>query len=528
MRKASIVSGTFVILVMMITIILVSAGVYAEGSADPSINLVSQLNNEKPRALVGESGMNNFYDASGTIAKVGDVWASVGEQQPYINLDNAIGLGEGTEKNTDWEMLAFLTAIVGAGALSGMGTGSSKNAQGDNDDLGIKRRLDDVENGIWIDEKDREKVVSDINKSSARKYKVDELGYLIQDYSKPLDPKGSLEASNMIDSLIDSNKKIIVSTQNTFDRINPMTGEINKIEIKGGITIGSDNTGYAVFVSDKSDQGIELLHELAHANGAHNSAVDIENKIRSELGMAARANNDTTDGLFYDNYNEGEGYIDELASKTGATLSMDQKTGTIYSALNGVTGQFNLNSNGTYIDPAANRLVVKEKEFKFQMNMDLAKNEVYLRTEINKIGGTIDWVAGENKAVVAVNGKTVDIKVGEHGTKIVNDRIVIDKVKLAQLLDMPADATGADGGNNAPTQTTEQGVTQGQADQDFTPKTENNTGASNMSVKNESVDQKLQQSNSMNLSYESDNSSQLSKYGGDSNGFWDETDWRAK
>ena len=77
-----------------------------------------------------------------------------------------------------------------------------------------------TENGIWIEEKSRDKILQYLNSNLSSKYEINKSGYL-----KNLDEKDTEKDKQLID-LINGDKQYILAIQGTIYYIDPLTADI--------------------------------------------------------------------------------------------------------------------------------------------------------------------------------------------------------------------------------------------------------------------------------------------------------------
>jgi hypothetical protein len=202
--------------------------------------------------------------------------------------------------------------------------------------------------GIWVPETDRNAVINMINKAASKEYYIDANGFVKEVPGTVGNLNKSSTYSSVLDRLIAGDNKVVigvgdgwVSSGEAGLEANAFTGN------NSGITIGDNGTPQVVIVSGKdmpdSTADMTLAHELTHAlrgeegirsinsivginkdEEAH--VIEVENKIRSELGYVVRRDGDTSDGGNgsygkYSDSSEDDWYnrIDQLQKST--TLS---------------------------------------------------------------------------------------------------------------------------------------------------------------------------------------------------------------
>jgi translation elongation factor EF-1beta len=370
----------------------------------------------------------------------------------------------------DWILTAVVVAAAGAiGLLANNSFKKSKENKGyesaaslsdlrsdiseDGDSLfedyeELKNNVDEIipsGEGIWIAPGAREEMVKEINNISAIQYKLDELGFLTIDNSLPIDETKSFKASKLIDRVIHEGNRTIVGVDEVYYRPNIRSGAINAVELDGGIKVGNDETDSVVILHPDRISGINLLHELGHVLEDVDPDVlaeKLENDIRRELGWEEREQPLENRELLYNNLNAGEGYLEDFAKEINATIIKDPFSDVLYVQLQEkdklVVGYFNPDLNGTFLEPGTEKVVVRQKEFRYRMNMDLKEGEVYLRTFVESRGGNIEWFPEEEKAFINYLGRNYEIYPmrGEHNSYIVNDRIAISEEMARELMEL--------------------------------------------------------------------------------------------
>lgn len=300
-------------------------------------------------------------------------------------------------------------------------------------------------NGVWVAQKDRENIIEEINSISAKKYMINDNGFIVVDKDQPLDISKSMTASKLVDSLINSDSQTIIGVNHKVNKYDGRTDTVRTDTVTDGITIGDKSTGHVVLVNQAVNSGITLFHELGHAAQGTDSAVQVENNIRKDLGMSARQGGyEEKEEQFYNNYGEGEGFLEEFAKGLGATVTIDDATETAYVDYKGLKGDFMNGIEGSYYDPASNKLLVKNKQFRYKLNLDISPGEVYLRSYVTQKGGQIEWIDTDRKAVISFEGKKLEIKLGEAGVKAINDRMVMTREAANSLLEIFDDGFSAD------------------------------------------------------------------------------------
>ena len=384
---------------------------------DVSKELTSNESNIDVTSSTNENDKN--YDAIQFDLKDDNLIANGSKIDNSLNIMNNASSdfpSSSKESSNDWKLAAFLAAA----AAAGIAIAASTTKKG----------------GVRVAQKDRAVVLNEINTISAKKYILDDEGYLLEDKFAKIDEKGSKTASDVLDKLIIAKCEKIIATSKSYEKILTSDGNGVTKQIDGGEIIGDDSTGYVIFQEPGKVSGIGIMHEMAHAAG-NGDAIDVENKIRSELGLEKRNISKGSEGMFFRELNEGEGYLEEFAKKIDGNITFDKNTETAFVDSSGARGDFRNGEDGTYVEPETNKFVVRQKQFKYKMNMDIDnKTEVYLRSAIGEMNGVIEWVETEKKAVIAYIGKTYDVKIGDFGTRIVNDRLVISKADLAKMLEI--------------------------------------------------------------------------------------------
>ena len=99
--------------------------------------------------------------------------------------------------------------------------GLIKRAKPEKDEvLEIFEKKYPTENGIWIEEKSRNKILQYLNNNLSSKYEITQSGYL-----KNLDKKDTEKDKQLI-NLINGNRKYILGIEGTAYYIDPLTGDI--------------------------------------------------------------------------------------------------------------------------------------------------------------------------------------------------------------------------------------------------------------------------------------------------------------
>ncbi|WLF69132.1 peptidoglycan-binding protein [Clostridium septicum] len=161
--------------------------------------------------------------------------------------------------------------------------------------------------GIFILEKDRDNLLKLINESTNCKYDVDEKGFLKKIDKENLNKDKSETYSKIIDDLINSNKKIIVSLDNSWLFYNKESEKLQKSNViqNKGLNIRKNNEEQLIILGKESNneednKAIVLFHELFHAtrtiseesrDSEEKLAIDNENIVRKELKLKERNNN---------------------------------------------------------------------------------------------------------------------------------------------------------------------------------------------------------------------------------------------
>lgn len=373
-----------------------------------------------------------------------------------------------TSKAKDIRHRAVLVAAVGALGLMGAATLKNmrgktsyepKNAMislretvGEGEDIipdfnELEETLENVvpnKNGIYIEEKERNEILNAINEVSAIQYTVDKSGFITADPTKAMNSKNSMKASRYIDQLIHAPRRTILALDDTFYRLNADGIRVSQEKLEGGIHIGDEETGNVIILDKDTLSGINILHELGHALENESEAlqaIQIENEVRAELSLPLRTEEAEDKRLFYNNLNEGEAYLDDLAAEIGLKVVDDPYTNQyiVTSEDNMTTGIFTVDLSGTYQEPGTNKVVVRKKEFQYQMNLDLKEGEIYLRKFVEKtLMQKIEWIEAEEKAVITLNDQTYTINPikGEFDSYIINDRIAISQAKAYEFLNL--------------------------------------------------------------------------------------------
>lgn len=344
----------------------------------------------------------------------------------------------------DWRVPAIIVASAGLAGLIGSSKVKKKADKKSYENL--EESLDQIipeGDGIWIFPDARDDVLEEINSVSAVKYKVDEDGFLIINEDAKVDNDKSFKASKLIDKVSHNGNKTIIGIDDKFYRPNIRTGEITQNSLDGGISIGDETTDSVVILNEDSLTGINVLHELGHVLEDFEddvSAMELENEIRKDLGMEKREDDFEDKRLFYNNLNAGESFLEDLANSIGARVNEDDRSdGYFVISEDLITdGYFFVGDDyGTYRDPNTGKIVVRDKNFRYQMNMDLGEGEVYLRRFVEGTGRVIEWFEDEEMAVIKAQGERYDIypNQGEYGTYInQNDRIVIEEEVAREFL----------------------------------------------------------------------------------------------
>ncbi len=344
----------------------------------------------------------------------------------------------------DWRLPAALVASAGLAGLIGSSKVKKKTDKKSYEK--IEKSLDEIipeGDGIWVFPDARDDVLDEINSVSAVKYKVDEDGFLIIDEDAKVDNDKSFKASKLIDKVSHNGNKTIIGIDDKFYRPNIRTGEITENSLDGGISIGDETTDSVVILNEDSLTGINILHELGHVLEDFEddvSAMELENEIRKDIGVEKREDDFEDKRLFYNNLNAGESFLEDLAKSIGAEINEDDRSdGYFVISEDLVTdGYFFVDDDyGTYRDPKTDKIVVRDKNFRYQMNMDLSETEVYLRRFVESTGRVIEWFEDEDMAVIKSQGERYDIypNKGEHGSYInQNDRIVIEEDVAKEFL----------------------------------------------------------------------------------------------
>ncbi|MFT8349081.1 DUF6883 domain-containing protein [Clostridium saccharoperbutylacetonicum] len=244
----------------------------------------------------------------------------------------------GTLMNSGEETGAIIAALMGVLAISASKSGANET------------NIETVAsgNGIWVPETDREAVTKMINDAASKKYYIDEDGFVKVVEGAAEDASKSSTYSSVIDRLINGSSKVVIGVDDGWVSSGENGLEANAFGSDGGITVGDNHTPQVVIVNGKDTAGskadITLAHELTHAlrgelglksinaEGGVNKdeeahTIELENKIRAELGYAVRTDGDNTDGgdgsygKFNDSASEKDWYsiIDKLQGTT--TLS---------------------------------------------------------------------------------------------------------------------------------------------------------------------------------------------------------------
>ncbi|AGF55466.1 glucan-binding repeat-containing protein [Clostridium saccharoperbutylacetonicum] len=244
----------------------------------------------------------------------------------------------GTLMNSGEETGAIIAALMGVLAISASKSGANET------------NIETVAsgNGIWVPETDREAVTKMINDAASKKYYIDENGFVKAVEGAAEDASKSSTYSSVIDRLINGSSKVVIGVDDGWVSSGENGLEANAFGSDGGITVGDNHTPQVVIVNGKDTAGskadITLAHELTHAlrgelglksintEGGVNKdeeahTIELENKIRAELGYAIRTDGDNTDGgdgsygKFNDAASEKDWYsiIDKLQGTT--TLS---------------------------------------------------------------------------------------------------------------------------------------------------------------------------------------------------------------
>ena len=298
-------------------------------------------------------------------------------------------------------------------------------------------------NGIWVPKDSRDEIISKINEISAVQYTYDDDGFMIKDKDAPIDDTKSIKASKLIDNVIHKANRTIIGIDDTFYRPNIKDEQIQANKLNGGISIGDDTTDSVVLVEKGNVEGINILHELGHVledfeDGV--SAIELENEIRRELQMQEREYDFEDQRLFYNNLNAGEAFLEDLAQEIGASVEAFSKSDgfVVISPDMTAQGYFYVGDEyGTYIDPNTEKIVVGERNFRYQMDLDLSEDEVYLRKFVESTGRVIEWVEEENMAVITGSGERFEIypNEGDYGSYInQNDRIVITQEEAMRFV----------------------------------------------------------------------------------------------
>ncbi|OOM80580.1 putative endo-beta-N-acetylglucosaminidase precursor [Clostridium puniceum] len=200
-------------------------------------------------------------------------------------------------------------------------------------------------NGIWVPEADRDAVTKMINKAASKEYYIDANGFVKEVPGAAENLNKSSTYSSVLDRLINGDEKVVIGVNDGWVsygknglEANAFTGD------NSGITIGDNWTSQVVMVTGKDTVGssadITLAHELTHAlrgelglksintGGGINhdeeaSTIEVENRIRKELGYALRTDGDSVDGgdESYGNYNnasEEKGWYDNIDKLEGS------------------------------------------------------------------------------------------------------------------------------------------------------------------------------------------------------------------
>ncbi|MDS0526633.1 SH3 domain-containing protein [Clostridium sp. SHJSY1] len=192
--------------------------------------------------------------------------------------------------------------------------------------LKVKNKIPEG-SGVWVKEENREYVLKLINQIADKEYYINENGFL---KSKEIAKNsGSKATSEIIDSLINSDKMLIIGRSDGWDEYDTQSQKvIHKTfsDTNKGVTIGGKATDQLVILSDSdnensnSEMSIVLIHELIHGlRGQQGNkerleeelyAGKLENEIRKELNLELRdladieeAYNKNKDS-YYDDYKE--------------------------------------------------------------------------------------------------------------------------------------------------------------------------------------------------------------------------------
>ena len=298
-------------------------------------------------------------------------------------------------------------------------------------------------NGIWVPKESRDEIISKINEISAVQYTYDDNGFVVKDKDAPIDDTKSIKASKLIDNVIYNANRTIIGIDDTFYRPNIKDEQIQANKLNGGISIGDETTDSVVLVEKGNVEGINILHELGHVLEDFKddvSAMELENEIRRELQMQEREDDFEDQRLFYNNLNAGEAFLKDLADEIGASVEPFSKSDgfVVISPDMTAQGYFYVDDEfGTYIDPDTEKIVVSEKNFRYQMDLDLSEEEVYLRKFVESTGRVIEWIEEDEMAVITGSGERFEIypNEGDYDSYInQNDRIVITEEEAMRFV----------------------------------------------------------------------------------------------
>ncbi|NLD51001.1 MAG: hypothetical protein GX660_27985, partial [Clostridiaceae bacterium] len=223
---------TAVLMFTLIIVFITASLLLGVASADKQEEINWKSNN-KNKEIKEPSGINGNSD-----------WSS----ETFISSDeNEVNSEEQSEEqsstNPTLPILAGIAGVLGLALI----TGKSKNQ--------IKSILPKG-NGIWVPEADRQSVIDMINKASSRKFLIDNKGF-IKETDEPEEPSKSKTFSDLVSSLINGDKFIVIGTDTGWLKYDEQNGNTEWVEFEGnnsGIAIGGNNTDQVIVVSGKDNE----------------------------------------------------------------------------------------------------------------------------------------------------------------------------------------------------------------------------------------------------------------------------------